>query len=1278
MSGPDSLFSDFSVTSISFVLNNGDTPGTVYRGGSMTLNRLSLVMTVNSPLTFTPGTPCPPASVGAEGGTLLYIDFKPLGLSAAQFAALKVTAPGWQAQQVASHDDPDAQPLCLTPTATQSLTSGGSVTFAISGFATGMAATGSNPVQLDVEIYHVAGFAVGIDAQLATFQVNVSPPPSPGLKSLAKAITLTPTPGFIVTSGGGTELSNSVIFTLAGQPGIAVPKATDKTCIQVQFFYADASPGNGALTSATCASAIQLSLPPKWKFTFNPSSANPTWDLIPPSGEPIVHSGKDSAVSFTFSGIVSTLAPGATPVFFHVTGIDGYQDTVLSTVINKIPCAVIDYFMIQPGFLDATAATTPVTLSWSTRNAQSVVLQTPDGYKTVGASGALQLTANRPYDYNLTARGELDAQNEAFASAALSASPQVTAFTVTPARICQTDFPRQVSVSWSATGCSSVKIIGADGNVYLDGGEASGSTTLTLSGPQLLTLQPDTATQPWQSKKCLVAAFAPKYQRITQQFVNGFSNSYTLSITGEGDTGNPLITLTPLPFPSSTPAAAEVTRGILCSPTEPVALLYTQNRYASGTAAGSAVNFRIFDLYSGTLYAYIEVEDLSEAAFCFGNNGQDLLVYGCSSDPIILPQIVTLACTETAQGGRSYALTAPPSYSPGVSNGDIISVFYLLADRTPGVVNQHSGGVYAGSHRTQPPGYPPGVLVSHCTPSGGESVDFPLPITCTYSFSLSANGDKIYWTRYDRPQLGILQFEPIDNQDEPSWSYSLPPGTLLPLVSADDEVFIGVQTLGDGGGSNVVTLAAAALPSDQQTPVLQDDLAVASGVTIGDLAQCCLIPFNTDSRYFALLDNSSGASILTTEGHATPATASFGGEASADADWTMGNRFTNSLNGAAVSPDDSMIVQVTANADQYNLIYNDLYRIKDTPLAIGSAATDLVVAPDGTRVFCWSSAATGEGGYLLDLPTSPTASTRVTPVFAGETVSTACFSPDASALWAGGGGVARYDLTSGDSQTLPLPTLTKFPNRQAVAIATDSQGEHAFVLVHDGKGQFSLLVVMTTCTGLALQSSTVVFTDGATGEAFLCAAPNGNHLYVTDGANRQVWRFTLDQTPSYQLGATPLPLGGGGSVLSQAMSEDGGQLYLLSTATDGYQLLTVDLEAFAISATPGSSLFPAGANLCGLGAMTLSPDGAFLLCLGRTTTTGTETGAPPADGLVVFIDTATGRPTRYLDWSQAATARGDVAITPDGTTILVADGSDTLQQALLVEPPKAANAPAPA
>ncbi|ATL48175.1 hypothetical protein COR50_13935 [Chitinophaga caeni] len=455
--------SQISSPQLSYAINNPGAPNTIYITDDPTVNKLSLLITLNLGVaTFVPGTLVPKIDAPDSSGSLLYLDLKALQLSATEFNNLEVAATDWTFKLY-----PDTFTVGMTPTRSLSLGSGVGDQFSITINNLVMENPPSSPsASLNVTAFRVDPVATGKLPQVSFFKVLLQEAPS-NKKNLPDAIVCDLNgSGNIFNSIDGYEpVSNQVSFLFKPGNKAANVLAGPDTVFTVSFVYADAWPGYGALTTPDTALNIEVRQGQNaedWAVSQDPDAQNPSWNLVPKAGAPIIGEGVKSVVQFEVQKIVTTFEPGPTLMFVQYSHVPGYNDGSYYLVLNKIPHVDINELTVTPNPSTVKNGKAQVTVSWKVQH--YVLLTLMPFYKDVTNMDSIDLDLETSLDITLVANGPGGATNTVMKTVSANVLPEINSFNATPTNIYKKDFPHMVKFYWDVDTNETVYLVNVSEN----------------------------------------------------------------------------------------------------------------------------------------------------------------------------------------------------------------------------------------------------------------------------------------------------------------------------------------------------------------------------------------------------------------------------------------------------------------------------------------------------------------------------------------------------------------------------------------------------------------------------------------------------------------------------------------------------------------------------------------------------------------------------------------------------------------------------------------------
>ena len=380
----------------------------------------------------------PLSSAPTATGSLVYLDLTPLGLSAAEFAAIAVSATGWAAQSF-----PDTQTICLAPTQAVALGTGtaAAITIAVGNFA--IAHPRSGNVDLTATYFRVHDLTIGGLGVPSMFKVLLQAPPDRH-EDLHQELALTVLEPRVVCSVDAYKpVQNTLTLNFGPRTAPNVP-AGSKTTFVVSFVYADSKPGYNALaTRQEAANLITLHRGDNadgWDIDKNGAS----WTLTPPSGALI-----NDNVEFKFSGIETHFAPGPTLMFVTCSDVPGYQKGTFPVLLTKVPHVQINSFEAAVDKDGRNA-----TLKWDVSDAGTLKLSWLGTDKDMTGETTTKVPVTATTKFELTAEGTslANAGNVAYRSATATVMPVIASFTAAWEK-------NQLKLDWTTEDADHVEIL---------------------------------------------------------------------------------------------------------------------------------------------------------------------------------------------------------------------------------------------------------------------------------------------------------------------------------------------------------------------------------------------------------------------------------------------------------------------------------------------------------------------------------------------------------------------------------------------------------------------------------------------------------------------------------------------------------------------------------------------------------------------------------------------------------------------------------------------------
>ena len=502
---------------LSFEMDNQGARNTIYVTTDPSVNKLVLKITTNATAQFTKGTAVPKKQAGSGTGSLLYLDLSPLKLPAGEIDGLTLTADKWHFQPYGN----DGM-ICMTPTTQLSLDPGpgNEIDITIAGLT--LATAPGSSVSLVVTSYRVQGVTLGNLGMPSSFIALIEQAPDGHGEDLTKQIGLELLQPYVVNSVPRYDsVSNSlsiVFYALGG--GLMVP-AGAKSEFTLTFVYANAAPGFGALCTPTQALASHLGQGVNaqgWQVTKGSDLQNPSWQLKPPKGKPIVGSGVQATVGFTLTGLITDFEPGATEMCISWSGIPGYKNGSWAVPVIKAAHVVINSVTIDPNPSVLDDGVADVTISWDVENAGTLTLSPVGGDVTGKTSIPAALTDSTPIVLAADGLQLPNLGNRALFDAQAVVRPVINSFTASPAPVYAKDFPRSVALSWNVNTNGYVMLHSTVGEPDPNNYSHVGGVSKPIQGPQVFTLVPvDDPGDPTVRRSVVVSAFTTQLSETAIQ-----------------------------------------------------------------------------------------------------------------------------------------------------------------------------------------------------------------------------------------------------------------------------------------------------------------------------------------------------------------------------------------------------------------------------------------------------------------------------------------------------------------------------------------------------------------------------------------------------------------------------------------------------------------------------------------------------------------------------------------------------------------------------------------
>jgi hypothetical protein len=440
---------------LNYSLGNPGAPGTIFVSSKASDNQLSLVMSSMVAASFTAGTLVPPHHATTGTGSLLYLDLTPLGLTDAEFNALKLTATGWT---FALYSGASGQYVGFTPTGPVSLPpSPAAISLALGDFT--MAAAPGSSASLSVLAYRVTGVTGGSFPVSGSMGV-VFQAPDDNTGDLTAAIQVGLSPAQVVaTNNLYPEVDNQLVLSLTQQPNQPTVNSGDSTVFTLNFVYSTDPNGYGALLTTAEGKAVAVTAAQgttSWTITPTLDADLPNWTLTPPPDTALFGTGVDSTIAFAIANLVTQFQPGPTVVLIGYSGVPGYKNGSFAVTLTKEPHVLITSFAASHDQMPlGSDGTADVVLSWSTAYATQLTLIMGTSEKDVTGHTTWPVSLTDTTDFQLIASGSQPggADNRAISQIVpVSVLPVINSFEITSAEPSgDPQAPVAVTLAWNVT-----------------------------------------------------------------------------------------------------------------------------------------------------------------------------------------------------------------------------------------------------------------------------------------------------------------------------------------------------------------------------------------------------------------------------------------------------------------------------------------------------------------------------------------------------------------------------------------------------------------------------------------------------------------------------------------------------------------------------------------------------------------------------------------------------------------------------------------------------------
>jgi hypothetical protein len=483
---------------IRFDLNNGAIPNTIYT--TTTINALTFFLTNNdtvaATLTAAPKL-VPKSQAGSASGSLFYLDFSGIMMTATNFSALVAafTAPNWQFGANDASDSND-RTVCMSPTQTISLPAGGMIIINITGLALSLSQL-SATASLTLSCYRIAPFATSTLPVVTHQLISLQTPPDEDKTDLASVVQIDVLSDFIVSSlqPDFPNVPNSITLRLRPSNHPQKVPVTTSTVFTISFIYDDTtSPGYNALTTVALAMPDSTGnngfsvnpIPGITGWQVNPPTTGqqtPTWELQPTQPGNLLGADGKLILEFVISNIITYFQAGPTVMVVSYSGIDGFADGAQFIPLQKI--AHVTLQVTDPAPVTLTNGSAQVNLNWvataSDPNDLTLTLTWIDGIgfhsEDVTGKSSIGVNITETTCFNLTATAHKKGMNTVTKSINAVVTPVLVSFTTTPAGTYYNDPLRNVTLNWNINTNQEVTFPGLQSQFYKAAGHLATSLT---------------------------------------------------------------------------------------------------------------------------------------------------------------------------------------------------------------------------------------------------------------------------------------------------------------------------------------------------------------------------------------------------------------------------------------------------------------------------------------------------------------------------------------------------------------------------------------------------------------------------------------------------------------------------------------------------------------------------------------------------------------------------------------------------------------------------------
>lgn len=1152
------------MTQISFTIMNGNSviPNTIYMPSSdPAVNKLSLLISSDTTLQLTAGTPIPESEITSDNNSsLFYLNLAALGLTAAELDGLTFVMQGWNIKAF-----PATQMLCLTPANNLVLSKGQNLVTVIDGLRSATAPSGST-AQLYMDFYGAVPVCTGALPFTYNNVVILQAPPD-GKLDLHAVLAASLQGNTVVQSNNDYPIvENALALTLAPGPNPTSITAGPDTIFTVSFVYADDPLGYGALTSPGMALMFDVRAGDNasgWLITPPATGARaPAWMLQAPQGQPILGTATGATVGFNIANIATSFQAGATLMLVTYSGVPGYADGAFSLVLYKEGHVYVHSLVAAQNPVVLTDGSANVELTW---NANGSRLTLMPGAINVSNRQSYSMPVKESTQFTLIAQGTSPG-NYASRDTTVDILPVINSVVASPQFVYHTDFPHDVLLDWVVDSNDPVQLSNSV-NTNVQDLPPSYTTGLTVNQPQMFSIAPNESGLPlFIERNQVVSAFDLAMESV----------SLSLAPTG-----------------------------VALSPTANLCALIQQ----------SSNQVLILETITHTPYGAPLPAGNNPVAVAFSRDGSKLFVANAGDSTLT----VFTVSVDPASNGYLFAQLGNPVSLSGVP----VALQPSTADAQVFVTSNATDGTQGVLDVLAPVGA--GYVVKNSVRFSGTAGSLAVLPSSAQIFIIGAAGSVVYVVGFDTIHRSYQWVRTIGGFSAGDQLADIAiaaqdSATLLIVCSGSNRVYAVNKEVSSVAGKQVLTVG-----SKPVRVVVIESGAYAYIANAGDNTLSLISCFKGDGFCSILensLANGASAQALSASSQGNLI---YAANSQASLSVWKSRTFVAGATQLAATQVTSIAasMQFLVSWHNYNIAFQSqgqtptpgLYvydRIAETNVLVNETTqyTTFAFWPDSKQNV---AIATAYGDNLLsildttDFSTTSTISLSASATCRAVASAVSPFGNMIFVLTTEEGGLYRLVAIACNVQTASysiVSTVTLFTQTESASHALAATSGGASVFITDSAAR-KLYVVTGGAGGYSLQETSY---DCAYMPHVMSCAPDDTQLYIwmNEASHSAFARFDI---AAATLDNVALPAGVSLNIYAMAIAPDGSRLYLADTNFGGIRVFSTDAMQNVENVAMAGASFPMG--------VAISPDGSGLFtanAFSNNISLASQLGATPAPG----------------------------------------------------------------